>query len=194
MPLQSISWGFLLLKSLICPVAHLPLHSATGWHLQKPPICCYLTHRDGKAIFCSAGGLRLILSQMTASIFFLFCLFSIFNLRLCSEVIVSPSLFNFVDFFSLFFFLHTNFTRLKGFWSQYEMTLKAAAAAAAAAHIDQFGLNFTFNPGDRQRTKMLWHSPGRVSIDGITVTSVVCFSRLIRHSENRFIKPSCRRN
>lgn len=33
------------------------------------------------------------------------------------------------------------------------MTLKAAAAAAA--HTDQFGFNFTFNPGDRQRTKML---------------------------------------
>lgn len=43
------------LKSLIYPVAHLPLHTATGWHLQKPPICCYLTHRHAKAIFCSAG-------------------------------------------------------------------------------------------------------------------------------------------
>lgn len=193
MPLQSISWGFLLLKSLICPVAHLPLHSATGWHLQKPPICCYLTHRDGKAIFCSAGGLRLILSQMTASIFFFFVFFP-FSICGCVLKSLSVRRCSTSSTFSLFFFLHTNFTRLKGFWSQYEMTLKAAAAAAAAAHIDQFSFNFTFNPGDRQRTKMLWHSPGRVSIDGITVTSVVCFSRLIRHSENRFIKPSCRRN
>lgn len=107
-PIIVDSVRLLQLKSLIYPVAHLTLHTATGWHLQKPPICCHLTHRDGKLFSAQRGGLHLILSQITLSVFL--SLFSIFNLQLYFPVIVSLSLANFSSII-----LHASFTRLKGF-------------------------------------------------------------------------------
>ncbi len=114
-----------------CPLAHLPLHTATGWHLQKLPICCYLTHRMATPF----SALREPPSHSLSN----YCLFSfpLFHLQfaaiVCSHCQSVPA-----QLWQLFFSLIAQqFHKTKRVSvSQREMTL-----SAAAAYIDQFILN-----------------------------------------------------
>lgn len=152
-------------------MTHLPLHTPTGWHLQKPPICCYLTNRDGELFSAQQEPPSHSPSNYCLFFFFFFSLLLYFP-RYCQAI------FNLVNF-SLFFL--ELFQKL--FQSQCEMTL---TGAAAAAYIVQFRISLLFIQVTGRGTKMLWQSPGTVRI---TLTLVVCFRCLIRCSENSFIKP-----
>lgn len=152
-------------------MTHLPLHTPTGWHLQKPPICCYLTNRDGELFSAQQEPPSHSPSN--------YCLFFSSSSVCCyifpDIVRLSSTWSTFLSFFLELF--------QKIFQSQCEMTL---TGPAVAAYIVQFRISLLFIQVTGRGTKMLWQSLGTMRI---TLTLVVCFRCLIRCSENSFIKP-----